>query len=478
MPKRKRCPVCHEDFPQRSFYRHYASFFDYDTNSWLDHGPEADRTTAREESEKRFKNLLADVAKVTDLTDVEEENCCSDHGDINIPTSCPTDGAAEESDQSSETEDNDDADDDDEPEDWDIPADCLDDDLGIDVQPSPLKTINSLLFCVVYAILYLQAVHHISDNGIEYLLRFLFKIFLIFGTNVNNQLLSEFCIGFPPSLYLARKFLKLDRDDFKRYTVCSSCHTLYEIFDCVFERNGVRYGKQCQTELKVRGKFVKCNTPLVKQVICKGNVRKFYPIKVYYYNSLISGIERVLKRKEIKEVWQHWRDWETETELLRDVYDGRVWKNFMSFNGVPFLSELQNIGLMMNIDWFQPFKNRNNVLNASDFKAALENKMNNVQVIVSLPPIPKPPRVLLKLQNISLLFDFSYDNRSLNAREQYEIGKGKTINYNTAGINFNWVIPEITPKSVFEVTLTSPPMETQTFSTTHMSRTRCNSITG
>lgn len=96
----------------------------------------------------------------------------------------------------------------------------------------------------------------------------------------------------------------------------------------------------------------------MKQVICKGNVRKFYPMKVYCYNSLISGIENVLKHKEIKEVWQHWRDWETETELLRDVYDGRVWKNFMSFNGVPFLSEFASIGfgLMMNIDWFQPFK--------------------------------------------------------------------------------------------------------------------------
>lgn len=117
-----------------------------------------------------------------------------------------------------------------------------------------------------------------------------------------------------------------------------------------------------------------------------------------------------------------------------------------------------------HIKWYiKRFVNEgNNVLNASDFKAALENKMNNVQVIVSLPPISKPPKVLLKLQNISQLFDFSYDNRSLTAWKQYEIGKGKTINYDTAGINLNWVIPEITPKSVSEVTLTSPPMETQT----------------
>lgn len=65
----------------------------------------------------------------------------------------------------------DDDDDDDEPEHWDIPANLLDDDLGISVHPTPLKTINGFLFCVVYAILYLQAVHHISDNGVEYLLR-------------------------------------------------------------------------------------------------------------------------------------------------------------------------------------------------------------------------------------------------------------------------------------------------------------------
>lgn len=107
----------------------------------------------------------------------------------------------------------------------------------------------------MYAILYLQAVHHISDNGVEYLLRFLFKIFQIFGANVNNQLLSEFCIAFPPSLYLARKLLKLDRDDFKRYTVCPSCHTLYDIFDCVVEKmvsgmkNSVRQKLKCVVNL-------------------------------------------------------------------------------------------------------------------------------------------------------------------------------------------------------------------------------------
>ena len=33
--------------------------------------------------------------------------------------------------------------------------------------------------------------------------------------------------------------------------------------------------------------------------------------------------------------------------------------SFFSINGSPFGSDNRSIGLMMNIDWFQPFKNRN-----------------------------------------------------------------------------------------------------------------------
>lgn len=62
MPKRKRCPICQEDFHPRSYYRHYASYFDQNTNSWLDHG----ETAVKEESDKRFKDLIADFSKASD----------------------------------------------------------------------------------------------------------------------------------------------------------------------------------------------------------------------------------------------------------------------------------------------------------------------------------------------------------------------------------------------------------------------------
>jgi len=41
--------------------------------------------------------------------------------------------------------------------------------------------------------------------------------------------------------------------------------------------------------------------------------------------------------------------------LLGDIYDGQVWKDFQTYKGQPFLSQPHNIALMMNCDWFQPF---------------------------------------------------------------------------------------------------------------------------
>ncbi len=38
-----------------------------------------------------------------------------------------------------------------------------------------------------------------------------------------------------------------------------------------------------------------------------------------------------------------------------DIYDGRIWKDFLSFDGVPFLNTNNCLGLMLNIDWFQPY---------------------------------------------------------------------------------------------------------------------------
>ena len=39
-----------------------------------------------------------------------------------------------------------------------------------------------------------------------------------------------------------------------------------------------------------------------------------------------------------------------------DVFDGRVWKDFMDLGGIPFLSLPCNFALTLDVDWFQPYK--------------------------------------------------------------------------------------------------------------------------
>ena len=50
------------------------------------------------------------------------------------------------------------------------------------------------------------------------------------------------------------------------------------------------------------------------------------------------------------EACEKWR----EREMCDNVYDGKIWKDFQSYDGKPFLSEARNLGLMLNVVWFQP----------------------------------------------------------------------------------------------------------------------------
>ena len=43
-------------------------------------------------------------------------------------------------------------------------------------------------------------------------------------------------------------------------------------------------------------------------------------------------------------------------DVLREVYDGQIWKDFMNYDGWPFLALPYNFMLSLNVDWFQPFK--------------------------------------------------------------------------------------------------------------------------
>ena len=44
---------------------------------------------------------------------------------------------------------------------------------------------------------------------------------------------------------------------------------------------------------------------------------------------------------------------------MGDIYDGRVWNEFCDVNGQNFFLQPHHLGLMLNCDWFQPYRHTN-----------------------------------------------------------------------------------------------------------------------
>ena len=53
---------------------------------------------------------------------------------------------------------------------------------------------------------------------------------------------------------------------------------------------------------------------------------------------------------------EHWRHTTRSPGVLTDIYDGKVWKDFMVVQGRPFLQLPNNLCLQLNVDWFTPYK--------------------------------------------------------------------------------------------------------------------------
>ena len=51
-----------------------------------------------------------------------------------------------------------------------------------------------------------------------------------------------------------------------------------------------------------------------------------------------------------------WRSYSKEPGKFKDIYDGKIWADFMEYEGKAFLSLPFNYALHLNVDWFQPFQ--------------------------------------------------------------------------------------------------------------------------
>ncbi|CAB4431022.1 unnamed protein product [Rhizophagus irregularis] len=106
----------------------------------------------------------------------------------------------------------------------------------------------------------------------------------------------------------------------------------------------------------------KCMTKLTKTVHTI-NGELYRPSLIFPIVSLKHQLQLMYNRKGFESSCRKWADRCNVPQYLNDIYDGRVWKTFWDEDqNLPFFQKEvadRHLGIMLNIDWFQPFNNAN-----------------------------------------------------------------------------------------------------------------------
>ena len=224
---------------------------------------------------------------------------------------------------------------------------------------SSTQAMTTILQWFIYFLLFWQATCKLSDNGLEWLLRFLFQFLHVIGITCNSEYICQMALIFPTSVYLLRQFVNFKRDNFVKFAVCPKCSSLYKLESCTRRVGGQIVASICTHVPFKKGRKTECGTPLAKKVVLGSGKVCFYPHKLYCFNSVIDQVEGLLKRPGVPEMCEQWRERQVNDNIVADVYDGSIWRDFLKYKGKDFLNAPRNLAFAINVDWFQPFKRRN-----------------------------------------------------------------------------------------------------------------------
>ena len=214
---------------------------------------------------------------------------------------------------------------------------------------------NPLVRAYIMFLFMWQALFRVSDTGMSILLFFIAKFLALIP--VSQRVVDQL----PQTIATAKKLIGTDRDRFSKYASCPKCHTIYPLDSCklVLGDKSVQSRLCCHIEFPNHPQVHRrcpCDTLLMKTVRTSSGTTSLRAKQLYCYRSLIESLKQFLMRPDFVTKCEAWRKRPKVEGLLNDIYDGRVWNDFMSPNGIPFLSVPYNFALSINVDWFQPFK--------------------------------------------------------------------------------------------------------------------------
>ena len=245
---------------------------------------------------------------------------------------------------------------------WHVdPSFEIDDDFMNETPPSlsDIDTDNSqsvsksLCTWIVLFLSHFQVIFYIPDRAMDVLLKFMSAFLFVMGSL--STVCCEVAKYFPQSLYRLKTYTGVHRLISKKYVVCRKCSSVYRYEECVSGHSSKVCSHRKFPNHPHRRHRQQCGTVLLKSVELSTGRRLLYPFLTYCFLGLQCGLQQLLMNQDFVKLSEQWRS-RDNNGMLCDVYDGRVWSNFQTVDGHPFLSEPLSFGMILNVDWFLPYK--------------------------------------------------------------------------------------------------------------------------
>ena len=283
-----------------------------------------------------------------DENDGDENDGDKDDGDEN--NGAENNGGEDEGDYNEEEDDDDDGDDDEEEE--DIEEFFSSPEIGND-EVFVMESLNdSIETEIILWVFKFQQRFRLPDIALEVLIKFLHIVL----TRLDKSRFKNF----PASLYLAKKMLNIFQPKMQ-LAVCNNCHKLYNVRNIVeYKEEGKAAIANCLHEEfpdnPVLSRRNKCNNPLSILKKRKGEIIAV-PRMIYPKPSIRQQLSMLYQRPGFEDMLELSGVQRGGVNTYSDIYDGKVWKTF-PFNGDTFFTPetaTTHLGLLFNLDWFQPF---------------------------------------------------------------------------------------------------------------------------
>ena len=199
----------------------------------------------------------------------------------------------------------------------------------------------------------------LSDVAINSLIGF----FSLVLKDINTTRFKEF----PSTAYMARKLLDITKRS-KTFVACTDCNKLYNPTEIMpkSDDNSANSGFKC-THIEFPNHPMEkyrqqCGSELLLKVPVN-NGFNWRPKMIYPLPCLKTQLSIMYKRPGFEDLLKKWTNRDDIPGIMSDIYDGEIWKTFPSSLNTPNAARFfepetadRHLGIMINLDWFQPFK--------------------------------------------------------------------------------------------------------------------------